>query len=117
MQGLQELVSRIVLKSEEAGLYLNVEKTKVIKSETDCPSGENLVINGGTVEKINHFTYLGAMITNTYDDSKEIRKGITTYLMNLKALKLLNHSKGKLKDGMITATAGYVENSLARSGS
>ena len=40
-----------------------------------------------------------------------------TNLMILKALKLLNHSKGKLKDGMIVATAGYVENSLARSGS
>ena len=32
--------------------------------------------------------------------------------MNLKALKLLHHLKGKLKDGLITATAGYAENSL-----
>ena len=38
-------------------------------------------------------------------------------LLLLLLLKLLNHSKGKLKDGMITATAGYVENSLTRSGS
>jgi len=29
-----------------------------------------------------------------------------------KALKLLHHLKGKLKDGMIAATAGYAENSL-----
>ena len=32
--------------------------------------------------------------------------------MNLKALKLLRHLKGKLKDGLITATAGYAENLL-----
>jgi len=32
-----------------------------------------------------------------------------------KALKLLHHLKGKLKDGMIAATAGYVENSLVMS--
>ena len=35
--------------------------------------------------------------------------------MNLKALKLLHHLKGKLKDGMITATAVYAENSLVMS--
>ena len=31
---------------------------------------------------------------------------------DLKALKLLHHLKGKLKDGVIAATAGYAENSL-----
>ena len=37
------------------------------------------------------------------------------YPMNLNALKLFHHSKGKLKDGKVIATAGYVENSLAMS--
>ena len=31
---------------------------------------------------------------------------------DLKALKLLHHLKGKLKDGVTAATAGYAENSL-----
>ena len=36
--------------------------------------------------------------------------------MILKALKLLHHLKGKLKDGMmIAAAAGYAENSLVMS--
>ena len=35
--------------------------------------------------------------------------------MNLKALKLLHHLKGKLNNGMITAIAGYAENSLVMS--
>ena len=38
-----------------------------------------------------------------------------TCAMNLNTLKLLHHLKGKLKDGMITATAGYAENSLVMS--
>ena len=43
IQELQGLVSRTTLKSEEVGLYLNVEKTKVMKIETDSPNNENLV--------------------------------------------------------------------------
>jgi len=35
--------------------------------------------------------------------------------MILKALKLLHHLKGKLKDGKIVATAGFAENSLVMS--
>ena len=35
--------------------------------------------------------------------------------MILKALKPLHHLKGKLKDGMIAATAGYAGNSLVMS--
>ena len=35
--------------------------------------------------------------------------------MNLKELKFVHHLKGKLKDGKIGATAGYVGNSLATS--
>ena len=35
--------------------------------------------------------------------------------MNLKPFKLLHHLNGKLKDGKITATVGYVENSSVMS--
>ena len=73
MQELQELVNRVVSKSEKAGLFLNVDKTKVMKIDTD---NERLLINGETVEEINHYNCLGATRTATYDDSKEIRKRI-----------------------------------------
>ena len=77
MQELQELVNRVVWKSEKAGLFLNVDKTKVMKIETDFPSDENIFINGETVIEINHYNYLGATIITSYDDSKEIRKRIS----------------------------------------
>ena len=37
------------------------------------------------------------------------------YPLKLKALELLHRLKGKLEDGMITATARYAENSLVMS--
>ena len=77
MQELQELVNRVVWKSEKAGLFLNVDKTKVMKIETDFPSDENILINRETIKEINHYNYLGATITTSYDDSKEIRKRIS----------------------------------------
>ena len=77
IQELQELVKRVVSKSEKVGLFLNVDKTKVMKIETNSHSDESLVINGETVEEINHYYYLGATTTTSYDDSKEIRKRIS----------------------------------------
>ena len=56
---------------------MNVDKTKVMKIETDSPSDKSLVINGDTVVEINHYNYLGATTTTAYDDSKEIRKRIS----------------------------------------
>ena len=77
MQELQELVNRVVSKSKKAELFLNLDKAKVMKIETDSSSDNSLVINGETVEEINHYNYLGATITTGYDDSKEIRKRIS----------------------------------------
>ena len=77
MQELQELVNRVISKSEKAGLFLNIDKTEVVKIETDVPNDESLLINRETVEEINHYNYLGATITATYDNSKEIRKRIS----------------------------------------
>ena len=77
MHELQELVNRVVMESEAVGLFLNVSKTKLMKIKTDQPSLENLVINGEVVEIVDNFNYLGAIITNTQDDSKEIRKRIS----------------------------------------
>ena len=66
MQEIQELVNRVVSKSDKAGLLLNVDKTKVMKIEANSPSDKSLVINGETVEEINHYNYLGATITTAY---------------------------------------------------
>ena len=38
---------------------------------------EHVTINGVVVENVKEFTYLGAVLTNTYDDSPEIKRRIT----------------------------------------
>ena len=38
---------------------------------------EHVTINGMIVENVKEFTYLGAVLTNTYDDSPEIKRRIT----------------------------------------
>ena len=37
---------------------------------------EHVTINGVAVENVKEFTYLGAVFTNTYDDSLEIKRRI-----------------------------------------
>ena len=78
MEELQDIVSRVHEASSQAGLYLNTIKTKVMKTirvpvrnEQDC-----ILVNRQDIENEKNFVYLGAMITENYDDSKEIRRRI-----------------------------------------
>ena len=77
MQELQDLINRIVSKSEAVGLYPNVNNTKLMKIKTIQPSQENLIINGDIAETVDNFNYFGATITNTHNDSKEIKKKVS----------------------------------------
>ena len=37
---------------------------------------DNIIVNGQDIENMKNFVYLGAMITENYDDSKEIKRRI-----------------------------------------
>ena len=37
---------------------------------------DNILVNGQDIEKVRNFVSLGAMITENYDDSKEIKRRI-----------------------------------------
>ena len=69
---LQNLVNRVKLESEKAGLFLNIKKTKVMRIQS-TPT-ENGITIGDNVENVDKFTYLGATLTNTVEDSIEIKK-------------------------------------------
>ena len=76
---LQELVDRVRAESEKAGLFLNAKKTKVMKVLRQAAEGEehqNIWINGEKIENAKRFTYLGADLTNSYDDIPEIKRRI-----------------------------------------
>ena len=58
-----ELVERVRRASEKAGLYLNVEKTKVV---TSGDFGE-VTVNGKDIEVVTKFVFLGALIRPSKD--------------------------------------------------
>ena len=58
------------MTSENAGLYLNVGKTKVMMTENQ---GE-MVVDGKHIEVVSHFIFLGSLITKDGFCEKEIRR-------------------------------------------
>ena len=74
---LQELLNRTQVASRERGLKLNVEKTKVMLiSKNSNQEDFKITLEGETIEIVKEFKYLGTLITDNYDDTKEIRRRI-----------------------------------------
>ena len=74
---LQELLNRIREASGERGLKLNLDKTKVMLMDKNNNEEDfEITLEEETVEVLKEFKYLGALITNNYDDTKEIRRRI-----------------------------------------
>ena len=66
---LMSLLMKVKVKSEEAGLKLNIQKTKIMASGP-ITSWE---IDGETVETVAGFIFLGSKITADVDCSHEIK--------------------------------------------
>ena len=69
---LKSLLMKVKVKeeSEKVGLKLNIQKTKIIASES-ITSWE---IDGETVETVSHFMFWGSKITTVGDCSHEIKR-------------------------------------------
>ena len=74
---LQELLNRTQVASRERGLKLNAEKTKVLLiSKNNNQEDFEIALEGETIEIVKEFKYLGTLMTDNYDDTKEIRRRI-----------------------------------------
>ena len=71
-EDLIELVERVRLASEKAGLYRNVGKTKVM---TTGDVGE-VTVDGKDIEVVTKFVFLGVLITKDGLCEKEVRRRI-----------------------------------------
>ena len=72
MEELQDLVNRVKDSSLQFGLKLNASKTKVMKISKNKLNGEAehiILLNNERIENVDEFVYLGALITNNYDDT------------------------------------------------
>ena len=68
-EGLKSLLMKVKEKNEKVGLYLNIQKTKIIASDPIT----SWQIDGERVETVADFIYLGSKITADGDCSHEIK--------------------------------------------
>jgi hypothetical protein len=88
---LQELMDRIDRISGKYSLVINIDKTKVMASD-----GRACIINiqGTQLEQVTTFTYLGSLITEDSECTKEFRARLNKGQMIRTALKTLWKSHG-----------------------
>ena len=80
---LKSLLMKVKEKSKKVGLKLNIQKTKIMASGP-ITSWE---IDGGTVETVADFIFLGSKITTDGDCSHEIKKCL---LLGIKVMTTLD---------------------------
>ena len=69
-----ELLQRVESAAANIGLFVNVDKTKVMTLNIEEQAGDLLSRSGGTIENVEDFIYLGSWIDGTERDIK-VRKG------------------------------------------
>ena len=67
---LKSLLMKVKEESENVGLKLSIQKTKIV---TTCPI-TSWQINRETIETVRHFTFLGSKITADGDCSHEFKR-------------------------------------------
>ena len=80
---LKSLLRKVKVESEEVGLKLNIQKTKIMASGP-ITSWE---VDGETVETVSDFIFLGSKITTDGDCSHEIKRHL---LLGRKAMTNLD---------------------------
>ena len=76
MTELTELTNKVHMASNRSGFHLNPRETKAMKmfANKECYDDQNLVIGGEEIETVINFYYIGAIFTDSYDDTKEIKR-------------------------------------------
>ena len=81
---LKKLLMKVKEESEEVGLKLNIQKTKIMAFDPITP----WEIDGETVETVSDFIFLGSKITADCDCSHEIKRHL---LLGRKVMTNLDH--------------------------
>ena len=107
---LKSLLMKVKEESEQIGLKLNIQKTKIIESGP-ITSWE---VDGETVETVSDFIFLGSKITAVGDCSHEIkrhlllgRKAMTNLDSTLKSRDITLSTKGLLVKAMVFPVVRY----------
>ena len=103
-------MKKVEERSEKAGLKLNIQKTKIMASS----SITSWQINGGTVERVTDFIFLGSKITVDSDYNHEFkrhlllgRKPMTNLDSILKSRDITLLTKVHIVKGMVFPVVMY----------
>src|SRR6218665_1019226 len=70
---LTKLIRRLMRKSENAGLYFNIRKTKIMTPA----NWDSFEIDGEEIEVVTSFTFLGSEVEKEGRCNKEIKRRVT----------------------------------------
>ena len=87
---LTELTTKVKRVSEEAGLYLNVKKTKVLTTG----KLDRIIVDDNNIEIVDKFIFLGVLITNDGVTDKELRRRLIIEKCAMGSLKRIFKDRG-----------------------
>ena len=93
---LKSLLMKVKVESEKVGLKLNIQKTKIMASGPTT----SWEIDGGTVETVSDFIFLGSKITTDGDCSHEIKRCL--FLGRKAMINLERKKEGEVTQSCLT---------------
>ena len=87
---ITELITKVKRSSEEAGLYLNVKKTKVM---TICKF-DHIIVDDNNIEIVDTFIFLGVIITHDGITDKELYRRLAMGKCAMGSLKRIFKDRG-----------------------
>ena len=87
---LTEIITKVKRASEEAGLYLNVKKTKVMTTG----KLDHIIVDDKNIESVDRFIFLGVLITNDGVTDKELRRRLVMGKCAMGSLKQIFKDRG-----------------------
>lgn len=76
LEGMRTMLELLAQHGSEYGLNLNASKTKYMIISKSNHDNQQLVINNKKIQRVNHITYLGCLLNDDWDHSREIRQRI-----------------------------------------
>ena len=92
--GLKEIIRSVKTYSEEQNLYLNANKTKIMKTDK-TQTKIDIKIENNTIEEIEEFEYPGSIISSNGDINKEIQRRMAIALQKTRQMSKLWHGADK----------------------
>src|SRR3984885_9034063 len=82
-EGLKDIIRKLKIESEKAGLYFNIKKTKIMTTD----NWKSFEVDGEAIEVVTSFSFLEAMIVREGGCDREIRRRITLGSMAMQGME------------------------------